>query len=104
MSQSRINRILMGLVVTVSIIWLVIPFSMAILWSSGRSIRTMDRRHLAAARHVVSSLGGHVAEFLAQVGADHVLHPCSIDGDCGLSSRASHLLCAWSDPNFPGAR
>ncbi len=33
MSQSRINRILMGLVIAVSIIWLVIPFSMAILWS-----------------------------------------------------------------------
>nr|WP_319484985.1 ABC transporter permease subunit [uncultured Cohaesibacter sp.] len=33
MSQSRINRILMSLVVTISIIWLIIPFAMATLWS-----------------------------------------------------------------------
>ncbi|WP_176084624.1 ABC transporter permease [Martelella sp. HB161492] len=33
MSSSRLNNILMGLVVTVAILWLVIPFTMAALWS-----------------------------------------------------------------------
>jgi putative spermidine/putrescine transport system permease protein len=33
MTRARLNTILMGLVITVSVIWLVIPFTMAALWS-----------------------------------------------------------------------
>lgn len=33
MNQSRINNILMTMVVVVAFIWLAIPFTMAVLWS-----------------------------------------------------------------------